>query len=187
LKSDNAGAASSGRAPQEEAAARKRAEETLKRTQAIQVEQVQQTQTLSGVIVVTTAFLPLSFCAEVCCLLCTERVFSDNRLDQYFGMNNIKEFDEHHLSRRDFWLATGPVCVGIILLTVIIISWKRPTARRLRAYVMRGLSRPLKEKIDDIENQWQELGSSQDSTSADTPSDSSRAPSVPDLVGLPPP
>jgi len=86
LKSDNSGASPSGRAPQEgvapsgrtpreEAAARKRAEETLKRTQAIQVEQVQQTQTLSGVIVVTTAFLPLSFCAEVCCHLCTERVF----------------------------------------------------------------------------------------------------------------
>ena len=78
LKFDNAGArapqagaAPSGRTPQEEAAARKRAEETLKRTQAIQVEQVQQTQTLSGVIVVTTAFLPLSFCAEVCCLLST--------------------------------------------------------------------------------------------------------------------
>jgi len=114
--------------------------------------------------------------------------FSDKKPYQYFGMNNIKEFDEHHLSRRDFWMATGPVCVGIILLTVIIISWKGPTARRLRAYVGRKLSRPLKKKkIDDIESQWQELGSSEDSTSAVTPSDSSRAPSVPDIVGLQPP
>ena len=103
-------------------------------------------------------------------------------------MNNIKEFDEHHLSRRDFWLATSPVCVGIILLIVIIIFWKRPPARRFRAFVARELSRSPKKKMDDIENQWQELGSSsENSTSGVTPSGGSRAPSVPDTTGLQPP
>ncbi|PWW79095.1 hypothetical protein C7212DRAFT_360616 [Tuber magnatum] len=50
----------------------------------------QQAQTLSGFTVVTTAFLPLSFCTS------------------YFGMNNIKEFNASPISRRDFWLVTGP-------------------------------------------------------------------------------
>ncbi|CUS12893.1 unnamed protein product, partial [Tuber aestivum] len=93
----------------------------------------QQAQTLSGFTVVTTAFLPLSFCTS------------------YFGMNNIKEFNASPISRRDFWMVTGPVCGGIILLTVVIIFWERLVGRRFRAYASQKLS--PKWKIDGIESQ----------------------------------
>jgi len=40
-------------------------------------------------------------------------------------MNNIKELTDNPLSRRQFWRITGPLCAGITLLTIIIISWER--------------------------------------------------------------
>ncbi|KAG0128935.1 hypothetical protein HOY82DRAFT_522130 [Tuber indicum] len=85
---------------------------------------VKQAQTLSGFTVVTTVFLPLSFCAS------------------YLGMDNLKLFDNKKMSKRDFWLTTGPVTSGIVLLTVIIIFWKRPEGRDFRKYLRRifGLS-----------------------------------------------
>jgi len=43
--------------------------DTAKETQNIIGEQTQQTKTLSVFTVVTTAFLPLSFCTSVCCPL----------------------------------------------------------------------------------------------------------------------
>jgi len=48
-------------------------------------------------------------------------------------MANIQEFDAAPMSRRDFWLATFPVFVGIILLTFIVVLWRRPWAVRLRS------------------------------------------------------
>jgi len=66
LKSDQAKAAPSERTAQEATDAMKRTEATIKKTQA---QLVQQGQTLSGFTVVTTAFLPLSFCTSVFCLL----------------------------------------------------------------------------------------------------------------------
>jgi len=67
-------------------------------------------------------------------------------------MNNIKEFNDNPLSRSDFWRITGPVCVGITLLAVIIILWGSPRvtkSRRNARYKLRG-------KIGDIENQLQD-------------------------------
>lgn len=40
-------------------------------------------------------------------------------------MNNIKEFNANPLSRSDFWRTTGPVCAGITILALILISWER--------------------------------------------------------------
>jgi len=37
------------------------------------------------------------------------------------------------MSKRDFWLATFPIVVGILLLTTIIILWKREWAVDLRS------------------------------------------------------
>jgi len=66
LKSDQAKAAPSEGTAQEATDAMKRTEATIKKTQA---QLVQQGQTISGFTVVTTAFLPLSFCTSVFCLL----------------------------------------------------------------------------------------------------------------------
>ena len=94
-------------------------------------------------------------------------------------MNNSKEFNEHPLSRSDFWNITGPLCVGIILLAVIIIFWERPTAARFRAYVRRILSLSPKEKIDYVEDQPKGYRASKNLISAATPGGSSRAPGLP--------
>jgi len=62
LKSDQARATPSETTAQEATDAMKRTEETIKKGQA---QLVQQGQTLSGFTIVTTAFLPLGFCASV--------------------------------------------------------------------------------------------------------------------------
>jgi len=66
LKSDQAKAAPSERTAQEATEAMKRTEDTIRETQA---QLVQQGQTISSFTVVTTAFLPLSFCTSVFYLL----------------------------------------------------------------------------------------------------------------------
>ena len=50
-------------------------------------------------------------------------------------MNNIKEFDgtSNLRSLLSFWLATAPTLAGILLLTVVVILWKRKRARELRS------------------------------------------------------
>ncbi|RPB03055.1 hypothetical protein L873DRAFT_1841387 [Choiromyces venosus 120613-1] len=137
LKSNQAKSAPSEKTAEETKRAMERSEQTARETksaiertkEAIEDAQetlVQQSQTLSGFTIVTTAFLPLSFCTS------------------YFGMNNITEFNRHTISVRDFWLTTGPVCAGVILLTVIIIIWKRPEMASLRGGIGKalGLSDP---------------------------------------------
>ena len=68
-------------------------------------------------------------------------------------MNNIKEFNEHPLSRLDFWRITGPVCAGITLLALVIISWER---LRL-AYVKNKLDSFREKRRRDIEAQWRRI------------------------------
>ncbi|CUS12892.1 unnamed protein product [Tuber aestivum] len=100
-----------------------------------------QSQTLSIFTVVTTAFLPLSFCTS------------------YFGMNNIKEFNTSPISRRDFWSITGPTCAGIILLTIIIIFWQHQVGKKFTAYGRKifapsaGGLNSSKRRMFDLENQ----------------------------------
>ena len=48
-------------------------------------------------------------------------------------MNNIKEFSEHPMSRKEFWTATLPVTGAILLLTTLIITWKRLYSKELRS------------------------------------------------------
>jgi len=64
-------------------------------------------------------------------------------------MNNIKEFDNAPMSKRDFWLATFPVLVGILLLTAIIILWKRPYVIELRSNL----------KASSIKKKWSQFRS----------------------------
>jgi len=73
-------------------------------------------------------------------------------------MNNIKEFNDHPLSRNDFWKITGPLCAGIILLAVVITFWERPLVANFRESFRRilGLTLPHKKKEDDVEDQRQE-------------------------------
>ena len=69
-------------------------------------------------------------------------------------MNNIKEFNAHPISRRDFWLATFPVLVGILLLTAIIILWKRQYVIKLRS----DLKTSSIEKWSSIKKKWSGVG-----------------------------
>jgi len=71
-------------------------------------------------------------------------------------MNNIKEFNDHPLSRRGFWKITGPVSAGITLLAVIAILWGR-----LRVLLWPALYKIcrlefIEGKVDDIELQRRE-------------------------------
>ncbi|PUU80824.1 hypothetical protein B9Z19DRAFT_682159 [Tuber borchii] len=139
LKSDQAKAAPSEKTAQETAGAVKRTEDAVKKTQAViekaQAELVQQGQTLTSFTIVTTAFLPLSFCTS------------------YFSMQTMKEFGDSpgKLSLRQFWLATGPTLVGVLLLTVMIVLWKRPVVIALKANIKKKLSIHQRKMISDIE------------------------------------
>ncbi|PWW79092.1 hypothetical protein C7212DRAFT_355230 [Tuber magnatum] len=113
LKSEQAKAAPSERTAQETTQAMKDTKDAIEETQKILVQQM---QTLSGFTIVTTAFLPLSFCTS------------------YYGMSNIKDHEKKY-TLRDFWLATGPVLVGILLLTLIVVYWKRPEMVGPKKYV----------------------------------------------------
>ncbi|PUU79844.1 hypothetical protein B9Z19DRAFT_788994 [Tuber borchii] len=120
LKSDQAEAAPSEETAQKTMGAVKSTEDAIRETQKVieetQAELVKQGQTLSGFTLVTTAFLPLDFCCS------------------YYGMQTMREFGGGSalLSLRQFWLATAPTLVGILLLTVLVIIWKREWAIDLR-------------------------------------------------------
>jgi len=79
-------------------------------------------------------------------------------------MNNVRELENAHMPLRDFWLTTGPVTSGILLLTVIIIIWTRPISQHFRAYVRRKLGRPPKQKTNDLEKQTSHTFGSQGRT-----------------------
>jgi len=79
--------------------------------------------------------------------------FSDKNSYQYFDMNNIKEFKDNPLCRRDFWQITGPVSAGITLLAVTAILWGR-----LRVIIWHAIYKLwrlefIEDKADDIELQ----------------------------------
>jgi len=67
-------------------------------------------------------FFPSAFVLPYVAPYPHDSVCSDMDPYQYFGMNNIKEFNNNPISRREFWAITGPVCGGITLLAVMILS-----------------------------------------------------------------
>ena len=111
-------------------------------------QQDQQTKAFSVFTVITTAFLPLSFCTSVGRSLPTISVFSNKKPYQYFGMNNIKEFNNTFLSLDRFWLITGLVS-GLITLIAIGIIWGSAVAAKFKQDSLVN----LRKKIDDIESQ----------------------------------
>lgn len=60
---------------------------------------------------------------------------------------NIKEFSRDPISLLSFWLTTGPVLAAILLLTLVIVIWKRPFAEALRADIRRKLGLTLRKEI----------------------------------------
>jgi len=56
----------------------------------------------------------------------------------------MKEFGDTpgKLSLRQFWLATAPTLAGVLLLTVIVIFWKRESAKELRSRAYEILREP---------------------------------------------
>ena len=78
-------------------------------------------------------------------------------------MNNIKEFSDNSLSLRHFWQITGPILVGVLALTVLVVLWKREWAVNLRSGKLGGTASvqaqgsTLRNRVDprrraDIEN-----------------------------------
>ena len=51
-----------------------------------------------------------------------------------------------------FWLNTGPILAGVLLLTLIIILWKRRSAEELRARLKKKLPWPSRKNKDDLES-----------------------------------
>ncbi|KAG0128938.1 hypothetical protein HOY82DRAFT_621333, partial [Tuber indicum] len=132
LKSDWAKIAPSERIALETIVALKSNENTI--VGVLQGELVKQGQTSSSITFMGAIFLPLSFCTS------------------YFGMNNIREFNENPMSQRDFWSITASVSAGIISLTVILTFWEHPIVVGLRARLARKSRQFSKKKTFDIEN-----------------------------------
>ncbi|PWW79097.1 hypothetical protein C7212DRAFT_153698 [Tuber magnatum] len=103
-----------------------------------------QAQTLSGFTVVTAAFLPLNFFAS------------------YFANNNIKDFSKSPITKRYFWLVTGPVCGGVILLTVVIMFWERLAGGTCTTYLREKLDLPRKWTIGGMGVRWPGSGPSEE-------------------------
>ena len=80
-------------------------------------------------------------------------------------MNNIKEFDgpSNLRSLLNFWLATAPMLAGVLLLTTVVIIWKRKWAIDLRSRAWRklGWSSRREKESRDIENRASSAPSSQ--------------------------
>jgi len=117
----------------ETAALMQRMEDSTERSQAILMDQAWQAIQVATPGALFTAFLPLSFFTSVCYLLSTLWVSSNKKPYQYFGMNNIKEFNGNPISRVYFWSTTAPVTAGVMVLTVMIILWGRPWMVRWRS------------------------------------------------------
>jgi len=56
-------------------------------------------------------------------------------------MQTIKEFGgpTPQMSVRKFWLTSGPVLAAILLLTVVVVLWKRPLAEEFKTSVKEKL------------------------------------------------
>ena len=72
-------------------------------------------------------------------------------------MQTIKEFGgpTPQMSVRKFWWTSGPILAAILLLTVVVVCWRRPWAEKLKEKL--GLSSPkgtgqAKEQIPTAEN-----------------------------------
>ncbi|PUU82945.1 hypothetical protein B9Z19DRAFT_965998 [Tuber borchii] len=130
LKSDQAKSAPTEKTAQETTSA-----DIVTKTQGVieqtQAELVQQGRTLTSFTIVTTAFLPLSFCTS------------------FYGMQTVREFGgkSAQLSLGKFWKPTGPIFGVVLLVTLLFIAWKRPWAISFRSRVWGERSKP-----EDIES-----------------------------------
>ena len=82
-------------------------------------------------------------------------------------MNNIKEFNAHPISRRDFRVITGPICLAVVLLTVIYITWEREKVKAFRQDSRKKLKGFTEGKMGDIKNLWEKYRPTKNSTSED--------------------
>ena len=63
-------------------------------------------------------------------------------------MQTIEEFNGNtKIPLIQFWQAAGPLVAAILLLTVLIITWKRPSTVAFRARLMEKLGLFPKEKV----------------------------------------
>jgi len=52
-------------------------------------------------------------------------------------MNNIKEFNDHPMSRKEFWAVTAPATAAVLSYTALIACWKRPSMIAFRSNLRR--------------------------------------------------
>jgi len=67
-------------------------------------------------------------------------------------MNNIKEFngDKNLRSLFNFWTITAPLVLLVMLVTLIVVIWKRPWAEGLRSFV----ESPSRENWVKVRKEW---------------------------------
>jgi len=142
-------------------------------------EIVQQGRGVVGFTLITLAFLPLNFATSVFYLSSPIYLHANKKLQQYFGMQTIKEFggSTPRMSAREFWKITAPASIGILLLIVITVMWTRTWAIQFRHF-LRGflhwaiengglflekkLGSALRKKRSDPELAWVDSGNSQE-------------------------
>lgn len=95
----------------------------------------------------------------------------------------MKEFGDSpgKLSLRRFWRAAGPTLAGVLLLTVLVIIWKRPLAIKLRSGAWEKLGWSGRGRTD-IENVASSVPDSQ-ALHGPLPSTPYHPPATPQLSG----
>jgi hypothetical protein len=58
-------------------------------------------------------------------------------------MNNLDEFKETVKTQSQFWTRVAPVCIVMLLLIAIVVSWGIEPAVKFRKHVIYWISRPL--------------------------------------------
>ena len=92
-------------------------------------------------------------------------------------MNNIKEFDgpSNLRSLLNFWLATGPMLAGVLLLTTVVVLWERPLVKDFRSRVWKKLGSFGREK--ELKDEENGASSAPDSKASQNPFSSTSQPS----------
>ena len=81
-------------------------------------------------------------------------MLSNKEPHQFYGMQTIEEFNGNSkISLAQFWGAAGPMVAVILLLTVIIITWPRPSTVECRASIRKKLGLFSKKKTSDPKEQ----------------------------------
>jgi len=64
-------------------------------------------------------------------------VFPDKKLSQYFGIDGIKH-QEGTISLTDFRVMAGPLTIPLLVMVILLITWKLPMTAKFKTYTGRN-------------------------------------------------